>query len=172
MENEPTKEKYGVIGEEIIEMAKLDQEMRKKNNDDREYWDEEVDKKNTERMKEIIAQIGWPTISKVGEVASDKAWLLVQHADHDAAFQRQCLDLMKNEPKSEVLQENIAYLEDRVLLKEVGYQIYGTQFDEKDDEFFSKPIKDLETVDERRKAMGLDTLAENLARMYERYGRK
>src|SRR5690606_17036250 len=41
------------------------------------------DKANTEWLKAVVAERGWPTISEVGEEASYKAWLLVQHADQD-----------------------------------------------------------------------------------------
>ncbi|PCI18997.1 hypothetical protein COB64_04490 [Candidatus Wolfebacteria bacterium] len=78
------------LGKEIIQMVEKDQHMRKSGN-----WDTSVDKKNTQRMKEIIDEYGWPTKSMVGWHAANKAWLLVQHADHDVEFQKKCLKLMK-----------------------------------------------------------------------------
>jgi hypothetical protein len=63
-------------------MSEVDQKMRKS-----EQWDSSIDLANTQRMKEIVEQMGWPTRSKVGGHASEMAWLLVQHADHDRAFQ-------------------------------------------------------------------------------------
>lgn len=86
------------------------------------------DGKNTAMLKALVAEKGWPSISRVGARASDAAWLIAQHADLDPAFQLRALRLM--EPlvaKGEVSKPNYAYLYDRVMLKIVGTQRYGTQ---------------------------------------------
>jgi hypothetical protein len=144
------------IAVEIIKMSEDDQKMRKSG-----QWDSSIDEANTQRMKEIVEHIGWPTRSKVGSHASEMAWLLVQHADHDRAFQRTCLDLMRAQPEGEVLSRNIAYLEDRVRVGEGRPQIYGTQFyaDEAGN-FGPRPIEDPDHVDERRQAVGLQPLSD------------
>jgi hypothetical protein len=61
---------FQAIGDEICAMSEADQAMRKSG-----VWDSSLDVKHTLRMQQIVAAIGWPTISKVGE-------RLVQHADH------------------------------------------------------------------------------------------
>jgi hypothetical protein len=71
-----------------------------------------VDERHTARLKEIVALTGWPTVSLVGPEAASAAWLLVQHADLDPAFQAHCLSLMKQLPDTEVSRINLAYLED------------------------------------------------------------
>lgn len=156
------------IAAEIDTMAKVDQDMRGKNLDDNS-WDEGVDARNTVRMKEVVAEIGWPTVSKVGKQPSFHAWLLVQHADRDLAFQQECLALMKQEPVAEVDQRNTAMLEDRVRTHTGRLQLYGTQFRPVEGKHVPLPIEDPEHVDERRAAMGLDTLEENIAQMYANY---
>ncbi len=149
------------IAFEIIAMSEADQKMRKGG-----VWDASLDVKHTARMQHIIAAIGWPTISKVGPVASRSAWLLVQHADHDLAFQRQCLALIKAQPTEEVSMRNIAYLEDRVRIGEGRPQLYGTQFHTTEQgDVEPLPIEDAEQVDRRRAEVGLGTLAEYAARM-------
>ena len=150
-------------------MVRVDQEMRTKNIKDAEFWDEEIDRKNTERMKEIISEIGWPTRTKVGEKGMKDAWLLVQHADHDLEFQRQCLELMQAENSDEVGKKNLAYLVDRVRVNEGRLQLYGSQFGEKDGVFVPKPIEDEEHINERRKEMDMGTMAEGIAEMNEKY---
>ena len=87
------------------------------------------DGENTQWLKQIVEQRGWPTKSMVGSDGANAAWLLVQHADADIKFQRKCLDLMAALPKNEVSQTDFAYLTDRVLLAEGKNQLYGTQFD-------------------------------------------
>lgn len=149
------------IGAEIIAMSNVDQTMRRS-----EIWDTSVDRKHTTRMQQIVAQIGWPTVSKVGRQASHMAWLLVQHACHDRDFQRACLALMKNQPPGEVSPQNIAYLEDRVRVSEGRSQIYGTQFHANSHgEFEPFPIEDPEQIDARRAKAGMGTFAEYAAQI-------
>ncbi len=42
---------------------------------------------NTQAMKQIVAQHGWPGEKLVGAMGAQAAWLLVQHVDHDREFQ-------------------------------------------------------------------------------------
>ena len=124
-------------------MARLDQAVRKSGGEITV-----VDQKNLTRMKQIVSDFGWPTISLVGKKASHMAWLLVQHADEDLKFQKHCLNLMKEAiKKKEVMLPDIAYLTDRVLVNQGKLQIYGTQF--------YKPIKDWQNLNARRIRMGL-----------------
>jgi hypothetical protein len=143
------------IAKELIEMAERDQKMRKSNT-----WNDKVDTENTKRMQQIIDQIGWPTISKVGKTASHDAWLLVQHADHNVLFQKRCLQLLRKIPIKEIRKSNIAYLEDRVRVNQGKKQVYGTQmyFDDKKKVYVPRPIEDPDNVDLRRKQMGLEKL--------------
>ncbi|HLA63912.1 MAG TPA: DUF6624 domain-containing protein, partial [Rhodothermales bacterium] len=74
-----------------------------------------IDSLNTEWLRAIVARRGWPTVSQVGADAAGGAWLLVQHADRDPAFQRAMLALMEPLAASgEVSRSNVAYLTDRV----------------------------------------------------------
>lgn len=153
------------IAAEIIAMNEADQQMRTS-----EQWDATVDERNTRRMREIVQQIGWPGRSKVGEEAVHCAWLLVQHADHDAMFQEQCLALMKAQLANEVAAADIAYLEDRVRVHSRRPQLYATQFYvDATGAFGPGPVEDPENVDERRKAVGLAPLTEYVAIMKQAY---
>lgn len=163
------------VANEIQRMITVDQEMREKSLDADSDWDEEVDIKNTEVMKRIVREIGWPTISKVGKESSESAWLLVQHSDHDPDFQQQCLDLMKAEADGEVSQVDIAYLEDRVRVNTNRGQIYGTQFHETRDaegnilKYEPQPIEEPEHLDERRANLGLEPHAEYTGQLTQKY---
>lgn len=160
---------YPDIATEIIAMWCVDQDLRRRNLENRDYWDDSVDRKHTSRMKEFVAQIGWPTISKVGVEGSSAAWLLVQHADHDVEFQKQCLVLMKLVSEGDIDRGNIAYLEDRVRVNCHECQLYGTQFYEVDGKSVLRETEDLERVDERRLQMGLGTLQEGIEQMHRKY---
>jgi hypothetical protein len=119
-----------------------------------------IDRENTAWLKQVVAEHGWPTRSMVGDDGSNAAWLLVQHADADPAFQRECLDLMTRLSAEEVLPMNVAYLTDRVLLAEGKKQVYGTQFAEIEGKQQPRPLEDPEHVDERRAEVGLPSLEE------------
>lgn len=162
----PDKARLEQIAEEIIRMFEEDQDAIKNKLDSRE----DVVRLNTTRLKEIIAEIGWPTTTLVG-AASFKAWLLAQHSDHDLEFQKQCLELMKAEPAG-VLPENIAYLEDRVRVNEGRQQLYGTQFYTDDDGVFGpRPIEDPDRLEVRRKEAGMGPFSEYEKKMFEVSGR-
>jgi len=146
-------------------MSEADQQMRKSG-----QWDSSIDVANTQRMKEIVEQMGWPTRSKVGGHASEMAWLLVQHADLDHDFQRMCLELMQAQAAGEVSPGNIAYLEDRVRVGERRLQLYGTQFFVDETGILGpKPIEDADHVDERRQAVGLQPLSDYARDMEQSY---
>jgi hypothetical protein len=138
---------------------------------DRKLLDEltAVDEGNTKWMKEVIEKHGWPGKSLVGDDGASAAWLMVQHADRDRAFQKKCLALMEAMPAGEVRGENIAYLQDRVLVGEGKKQRYGTQTTEVDGKFTPSPIEDEEHVDERRKGLGMAPLAEYLKQVEAMY---
>jgi len=159
---ETPQEKYKAIIDDINEMHRVDQEMRSMYMKDGVEIDDNVDLENTKRAKEIVEEIGYPTISKVGKEASYNFWILVQHADHDKEFQKYCLGLMREIFKEDIEQSNIAYLEDRVRLGEGRPLLYGTQYriDKDTDEMIILPIEDEENVDKRRAEVGLPPLKE------------
>jgi hypothetical protein len=131
---------------------------------------EEIDTKNTKRMKEIVAKVGWPGKSLVGKEGADNAFLLVQHADRDGAFQKECLPLLEKAVKQgEASGKNLAYLTDRLLVADKKKQRYGTQFTRKDGEWAPFPIEDEANVDKRRKEVGLESMAEYTKALRELY---
>ncbi|TSD02960.1 MAG: hypothetical protein Athens071426_350 [Parcubacteria group bacterium Athens0714_26] len=143
----------------INRMAVRDQEMRKKAAKSG-IWDLKIDQINTENMKKIIKENGWPTISLAGKKASRNAWLLAQHADCDKDFQKKCLSLMlivfRNNP-NDIAKENIAYLKDRILINEGKKQLFGTQFitNKQNNKLTPRPIKDIKNLEKRRKEYNL-----------------
>lgn len=122
-----------------------------------------VDRVNTARMKEIVAQYGWPGHSLVGEEGALAAWLLVQHADEDVGFQKHCLELLRTAVAAgEASAKHLAFLTDRVRVNEGKPQLYGTQLKARDGNWESADIEDVARLDERRAAVGLGPLPENV----------
>ena len=129
----------------------------------------EADDANTKWLRAVVEKQGWPTITHVGEDGAHAAWLLVQHADADPKFQRQCLDLMTKLPKDQVKGKDLAYLTDRVLLAEGKKQIYGTQFNLVDGKWIPRSLEDEANVDKRRAELGLPPLAEYIEQLKKAY---
>jgi hypothetical protein len=159
------------VAAEIVAMDAADQEMRTAALKGEGPWLPELDRMHTERMRAIVEELGWPTISKVGEAASMNAWRLVQHADHDVAFQEHCLGLMKACPPGEVLKEKLAYLEDRIRVNRGQPQPYGTQGYLTDQgDWVTRPIEDRRNVNSRRAAVGLEPIEQYILYMNREYG--
>ena len=163
------------IAEQLRAMYLLDQAMRERAESVPDYWDDSVDRENVKLLKKIVAEIGWPTIPKVG-LGSMEAALIARHADKDVEFQAHCLQLMKDEARNSpgsVSLQDIAYLEDRVRVNQKRPQLYGTQFDEKDGMPIPRPIenpgRDNELLNERRARMALPTMADGIRAMHLKY---
>jgi len=125
-----------------------------------------VHEKNALRLQAIMAEIGWPTERLVGKQAAQAAWLIAQHAIAHPPFQRSCLALLAAAARAqEVPAWQPAMLEDRIRVLEGRPQRYGTQL-EPDEQGNMRPcpIEDPEQADERRRAVGLEPLAERMAR--------
>lgn len=130
-----------------------------------------IDRDNTAWVRGVIREHGWPGRSLVGEQAANAAWLLVQHADHEPAFQRECLDLLQAAVDAgEGSAQHLAYLTDRVLLAEGKPQRYGTQFTAGPTGWEPRPLEDPDNVDARRAEAGLPSLMENTSMIREAYG--
>jgi uncharacterized protein DUF6624 len=117
------------------------------------------------RVQEIIASIGWPTRSKVGDNGAHAAWLIVQHMPLEA--QRGYLPLLQAAVKAgEAQPGDGALLQDRVLSREKKPQIYGSQLTIPPDGGAPTldPIANPACVDVRRKSVGLEPLEEYLVR--------
>jgi len=110
-------------------------------------------------------------VSVFGTQADKDAWLLVQHADRDSAFQNQVLSILeKLYPSGETNPANYAYLFDRVAVSwgdptQTKPQRYGTQGKcTGPGSWAPLPAEDPQNLDNRRKEVGLGTEAEYILR--------
>jgi hypothetical protein len=129
-----------------------------------------IDLENRQWLKKIVAQHGWPGRTLVGRDGAQAAFLLAQHADHDLALQKTCLELMQKAPVGEVDRQNMAYLTDRVRLAEGRGQLYGTQIETVEGRWQPRKVDEPEKLDERRKSAGLPPIAEYLREFEQVYG--
>ena len=58
----------------------------------------DIDANNLAWLKKQLSQHGFPKVSEIGRASADEWFLLLLHADRDKAFQKKCLDLMKQLP--------------------------------------------------------------------------
>ncbi len=145
---------------ELLRRLKEDQRIRVEPKPRLVEW-MKIDADNTAFMKKVIDKHGWPGKSLVGADGARAAFLLVQHATADPAFQKQSLALLRKAvAKGEARASSAAYLTDRVLVLAGRPQIYGTQFHTVAGQLVPEAIEDEANVDVRRKEVGLGSLAE------------
>ncbi|GLC23540.1 DUF6624 domain-containing protein [Roseisolibacter agri] len=128
---------------------------------------EAVHRRNAARLRELVAQHGWPTRALAGEDGAEAAWLIVQHAIGEPAFLRATLPVLWDAAaRGEVPAWQAAMLEDRIRVFEGRPQRYGSQFQPDADGWLRPhPIEDPDGVEARRAAVGLEPLAARQARM-------
>jgi hypothetical protein len=128
-----------------------------------------VDAKSLPFMRKVLDEHGFPSFAMVGEDGAEAAWILIQHADSDPAFQQRALAMM--EPLVAAAQadaSDYAHLTDRVLLAQGKPQRYATQF-ATDERGVLRPraTEDHATLAQRREAMGLLPMAQHVAALAE-----
>jgi hypothetical protein len=133
----------------------------------------EIDSQNTAWLEKVIEQVGFPGISDVDFDGTQAVFLLIQHSP-SLEFQQKCLPLLEQAVKlGEATPVHLAYLTDRVLMREGKRQIYGTQGGSLEQGLIiPHPIEDEEHVDDRRKAFGLEPLEEYFKVMNEMHKTK
>jgi hypothetical protein len=128
----------------------------------------EVAKRHGARIREIVAERGWPGRSLVGESGAFAAFLLVQHGGPDV--QRACIGALRDAVTAgDADAEHLAAVTDRIELETGGLQIYGTHL-MLDDDGEHAPlvgVVDADRLDDRRRELGLEpwaTYVESLTR--------
>jgi hypothetical protein len=124
-----------------------------------------ADEANTAWLRARLKTHGWFTIPDYGKEADSAAFLIVQHADNDPAFQAEVLPLLEKlalEGKTQPI--NYAMLFDRVAIGERRPQRYGSQGTCTGPGVWT-PFKteDSADLDQRRATMGLKPLADYVA---------
>lgn len=149
--------KNSLLAAQIIRMKDMDQELRFLTRDlgttdglanSLVYV---MDLAHNTAIVRLIERYGYPARALVGKRALQAFWLLVQHQDDDLLLQEDCLAHCDFEPKEHAL------LSDRVAVNSGRKQTFGTQY--------GAPILNPKTVDQRRKDVGLEPIAEYHARM-------
>jgi uncharacterized membrane protein YphA (DoxX/SURF4 family) len=176
---EPSKPKINmVLKAQLDSIMKLDQSIRSSREISREEWEEQqkIDSTNAIFIEEVFKKHGYPGKTLVGEGTNKAAWFVIQHSDKIGTY----LPLIKEAgEKGELDMTLVVMMEDRHLMEQGLEQIYGTQgrmFNRGSKNQISLiwPIKDPESVNERRKEIGFtETIEERseslLGVPYKRY---
>jgi len=121
---------------------------------------------NLIKVMKILDERGWLGKNVVGSQGNKTLFLVIQHADLE--YQQKYLPMMREAAKNGNADPgNLAYLEDRVALREGKKQIYGSQSskNKKTNKICIAPMIDPDNVDKRRAEVGLGTMAEYAAKM-------
>ena len=131
------------------------------------YWSlqNRLDSMNVVFIEGVFKQYGYPGKSLVDTPANESAWYVIQHSKKINEY----LPMMKKAAdEGELPFQLYAKMLDRELLQEGKEQIYGTQGmcrplkNGKDIGCYIWPVKDPESVNERRKKVGFEhTVEEN-----------
>ena len=122
---------------------------------------EAVHVRNAARLRELIAEHGWPAEDIAGEDGAKAAWFIVQHAVGDPKLQRRVLSLLRDcAAEGRIPAWNAAYLEDRIAMHEGRPQRFGTQWQDSPEDGRIRPwrLADPGRVNELRASVGLRPL--------------
>jgi hypothetical protein len=133
-----------------------------------------ADLRSAEAMRELMTEYGWLDAHRFGGPTSNRAWLLIQHADRDPELQLQALDGMQGYlADGGVAKENYAFLWDRVAVNHKRLQRYGTQpiWECENGKLNLAPLEAPDQLDRRRMEMGLGPVDAALAAMEQHFCR-
>ncbi|WP_435058129.1 DUF6624 domain-containing protein [Streptomyces sp. bgisy060] len=129
-----------------------------------------TDHANTNVLRRILADHGWPGHRLVGPDAARAAWSIALHSDDEPDFQRAAATLLRRAVQvGDALVQHWAHLHDRALITSGHDQEYGTQLLLCADAIELCPLRAPEGVDARRATVGLPPIAVALKAVRRRY---
>jgi len=169
--------RFPKIREELVKMEKVDQDARLKCSNlsaDEQLkcladTGRSIDTPNTNQLREIFDEIGFPNTAKVGKDGFQAFMILLQHATSDDLRARSLKPIRAAFKNKELPALNYANFVDRLRLHQGKKQLYGSGFDFKDGKLVMSPTKDLKNLEKRRAKIGLPPLAEYIKDLEEMY---
>ncbi|WP_438962206.1 DUF6624 domain-containing protein [Nonlabens sp.] len=124
---------------------------------------QEIDESNLTVVEQIIEKCGMPTQESAGELGHTAIWLVIQHAS--ATKRKQYFPMLLDAAKNGLLErQDIALMQDRMLMDDGKPQLYGSQvFMNEDGTYELYELQDPEKVNARRIKMGMGPLHEYLS---------
>lgn len=117
------------------------------------------DRANQKRLAEILDREGWPAKARLGAIASEAAFVVLQHAP--LALQQRYLPMLRAAVQAGDAEPRwLGPMEDRVRTGEGRPQLYGTQLGRHPDgRPMLLPIEAPDQIDARRAALGMEPIA-------------
>jgi hypothetical protein len=132
---------------------------------------------NTNRLRQMVAEHGWPGRSLVGEDGADAAWLILQHAGsgvpslgtpQNLLFQVSCIPLLQDAVRrGEAHPRHLAHVVDNVRKREGDqpeFAVLASAYTVEDGHVTFKRSVDLPAIERRRAEIGLPPLASDMQR--------
>ena len=138
----------------LSEVHESDQRIRK-SNELIKYAKE--DHRNQELVISIIEKCGMPTLKEVTQRHMNAIWLGLQHSNKKIRI-KYFPQIEKAVENGDLSKQQYALMKDRILMDEGKPQIYGSQI--KNGKLYK--LENPETVNERRKKMGMETIEDYL----------
>ncbi len=140
--------------------AILDRDQKTRKGTDSANYAAYIDSCNLVQIEALINKFGWPGKSLVGARGNSTVYLVIQHANLETQVKYLPM-LQRSVDDSESRPVDLAYLKDRVLMRQGKKQIYGSQvvFSKTGAPEFS-PIEDEKNVNARRSQLGLGPIEE------------
>jgi len=156
------------LREELLKMRQIDQQAREqcaRGNGDEQIkclaeTMEKIDMPHTARLNEIFDRYGFPTFQTVGKDGVQSFLILLQHTPDESLRQKSLKPITKAFKRKEIPPQDYANFVDRLLVRQNKPQIYGSNFDIKDNKLVMSAVKDRKNLDKRRRKIGLPTIEE------------
>jgi hypothetical protein len=133
---------------------------RDQDNRGNNLMDEELDLSNLASVEQIVEKCGMPSRAAAGEKGMSAIWLVIQHASAEKRSQY-FPQLLEASKKGDLERQDIALMQDRMLMDAGNPQLYGSQIMMNEDGSYDLyELKDTATVDARRAVMGMGPLSE------------
>ena len=144
----------------ILDMVyESDQRIRKSKNSDQNDFAKlaKEDHRNQELVISIIEKCGMPTLEEVNELQMNAIWLGLQHTNKK--YRKKYFPQVEEAVnRGDLTKSQYALMKDRILMDEGKPQLYGSQI--KNGKLYK--LESPETVNERRKEMGLEPIEDYL----------
>ncbi|PJM92745.1 hypothetical protein CG719_27035 [Streptomyces sp. CB01373] len=157
-------EAASLVADELVCRAEADREVTREAGSaptaERRRKVAECRRGNAEALVVIVRRHGWPTVEAVGGAASTAALMILLHAP-DLDFRLRCRDLIAQATADgRCPAVHLAYIADHCAVELGEPQFYGTRINPAT--LRPYPVRRPQTLDERRRDVGLGPLEEQM----------
>lgn len=121
---------------------------------------------NLPQIEAILDKYGWLGPDKIGFLGAQTLFLVIQHAP--LKVQEKYLPMMQEAvKKGNALARDLAFLEDRIALRQGKKQLYGSQLFTDETGVYVQPLEDPDNLESRRASVWLEPMSEYIGRKWD-----